>query len=459
LFGIQASVNQYLFTENGYNVSELHLYILGSSVNFVPNELNNELLSAGAIVTILYKQGEEVTTFEKYVLTSSLSSQKIDFSDIKRFKIKPGKYKLEIEIKDLNNEQDVFYYEENLTVSAITQNLYLSNIKLIKNIDASTGAIDVLPYHLYGETCAQLIAYNEIDNANFEINEPYFIKLSIMTGYAGEIDAKEVVKKHKRLEPKDKEKIYTDFDISNLKSGNYHFNVSLYTKEKQLIKEKSVNFIRYNPKMDAEGYQLKASDLKYTFVNDLPVDSLNYILKAHVPIVNNTLLSALNYITKDSTEGPKRAFIFQYWNEVYKDRAELNFNKYMQVVRSVDKEYYNTVGAGYETDRGYVFLKYGRPNDIISVEDDPAAPPYEIWYYDYIDITNQSNVKFIFYCPTLVNNHYDILHSTCRNEVNNPQWEIVLYRNSPDEIIGTRIDGTEVQDNWARQAKRLFNQN
>jgi GWxTD domain-containing protein len=200
------------------------------------------------------------------------------------------------------------------------------------------------------------------------------------------------------------------------------------------------------------------NDLKYTFVYDLPSDSLNYFLRAHVPIVNSNILPALNYIINDSLESPKRAFIFQYWNEVYKDRAASNFEKYMEVAKSVDKEYYNTVGHGFQTDRGYIFLKYGRPNNILPVEDDPAAPPYEIWFYNYLEYTGQSNVKFLFYCPTKVNNHYDLLHSTCRNERNNPQWEIELYKNSPNEIMGNSIDATGVQDNWGRMAKRYFNQ-
>jgi hypothetical protein len=90
------------------------------------------------------------------------------------------------------------------------------------------------------------------------------------------------------------------------------------------------------------------------------------------------------------------------------------------------------LGYGFETDRGNIFMKYGAPNDVVSVEDEPSAPPYEIWIYYSFPVTAQFDVKFLFYSPELANS-YNLLHSTCENEINNPAWEQILYKSALSE--------------------------
>ena len=72
-------------------------------------------------------------------------------------------------------------------------------------------------------------------------------------------------------------------------------------------------------------------------------------------------------------------------------------------------------------------------------------------------MTSQSNVKFIFYNPSLAAGDYILLHSTARGEVFNPRWEVELYRNAPGELQGNNyIDGTQMMDNFSRNARRVF---
>jgi hypothetical protein len=102
-----------------------------------------------------------------------------------------------------------------------------------------------------------------------------------------------------------------------------------------------------------------------------------------------------------------------------------------------------------------VYLKYGRPDDIVTEWNDPSAPPYEIWSYNYVPSTRQNNARFIFYNPTLAGDDFRLLHSTVRGELQNPQWEVELYRNVPNEIEGNDyFQGTRMQDNLGRQARQ-----
>ena len=128
----------------------------------------------------------------------------------------------------------------------------------------------------------------------------------------------------------------------------------------------------------------------------------------------------------------------------------------MQKIMEIDKKFKSTLGYGFETDRGHIYLKYGAPNEIMREESDPGAPPYEIWRYN--ELGDQQDVKFLFYNPNLAGNNYDLLHSNKRGELQNPQWERELYKNSPLRG-GNFVDGNEAPEGFGRYARQLFDGN
>jgi hypothetical protein len=128
----------------------------------------------------------------------------------------------------------------------------------------------------------------------------------------------------------------------------------------------------------------------------------------------------------------------------------------MERVQYADRVFKSGFGHGFETDRGRIYLRYGAPNDIVSVEDEPSAPPYEIWIYYNFPVTGQGNVKFLFYAPELANS-FELLHSTCEQEIRNPAWEQMLYKDALSETSsGDLIDARPVQDNFYRRAREFF---
>ncbi len=129
----------------------------------------------------------------------------------------------------------------------------------------------------------------------------------------------------------------------------------------------------------------------------------------------------------------------------------------MEVAKAVDYTFKSGLGYGFETDRGVIFMKYGKPNNRVEVDTEPAAPPYEIWVYEEFPWTSQNHVKFIFYNPSLAGGHFRLLHSTARNELSNQQWEVELYTDAPQDYDGNNsFESTTVSDNFLRQARRLW---
>ena len=91
--------------------------------------------------------------------------------------------------------------------------------------------------------------------------------------------------------------------------------------------------------------------------------------------------------------------------------------------------------------------------------DEPSAPPYEIWIYNFLVETNQTGVKFLFYNEELAPNEFRLLHSTCRGELQNPRWEVELYKSDRLAPIGNVVDANTVQDGFNRNARRYFSDN
>ena len=128
------------------------------------------------------------------------------------------------------------------------------------------------------------------------------------------------------------------------------------------------------------------------------------------------------------------------------------------MARAVDQTFRSGFRKGIETDRGYIYLKYGQPNDVIKEYNEPDAFPYEIWSYNGLKVKGQTNVKFLFYNPSKASQDFLLLHSTCYGETQNPRWEIELYRSvSSTQMEGSDYrNGTRMQDNGFRNARRYF---
>jgi len=141
-------------------------------------------------------------------------------------------------------------------------------------------------------------------------------------------------------------------------------------------------------------------------------------------------------IIKTKNEANARKLIQGFWIATSGTNAYDSWLKYKEQVVYVEHLYKNNYQAGYETDRGRVYLQYGAPTSVIQRETTSNEYPYEIWQYNKIG--KYSNRRFIFYNPDLVSTSYRLLHSDMIGEMKNPSWQQVLTsRNTPHGNIDT----------------------
>ncbi|MEL6141959.1 MAG: GWxTD domain-containing protein, partial [Bacteroidota bacterium] len=185
-------------------------------------------------------------------------------------------------------------------------------------------------------------------------------------------------------------------------------------------------------------------------------DSLRYSTLALLPLLPQSDILSLNGMIKAENAEALRMYLFAFWSRENPINPEEGYRQFMLVADSVDKTFRSGFRNGFETDRGYVYIKYGQPNDISRIETDPTAPPYEIWSYDNIERTGQNNCRFIFYNPSLGAEDFQLLHSNVIGEISNPQWELELLRDAPGEQPADYFEGTQMPDKLGRQARRIL---
>ncbi len=434
---LSISITNAQFQYNNSKYLEVYIQVIGKTATFV--NIDSNTMKAAINFTFLIKKNGEIINFDKYSLQSPISSFNKDFIDIKRFKIDTGLYTLEVNAVDANDKTNKFSFKKNINIDLSTDEICISYIQLLAKVKKSDDNKNpfvkngyylepALSYFL-PQKVQTLGIYFEVYNLDRSMDKRS-IKLLLNKGYKSNniktIFTKKIEAKPSKLIP-----ILTSIDINGLPSGNYHMEVQIISSYGKIISSRYVNFQRSNPVSESIA-KSKNKGYKNSFVKSIKSDSLYYCLRALLPIATGDNSISLNETLKDKNDRKARFFLWKFWSEKNENNPEYAFNEYMKYARAVDKTFRAQVGYGFETDRGIIYLRYGKPSQIITQKSEPNAPPYEVWFYDIIEQGHQRNIKFLFYMPSLANNDYQLLHSNCRGEKSDPGWIYKLYSKRTD---------------------------
>lgn len=462
---LDASLTYATFNSPVGQYVEIYLHLVGSTVEFV--QLDSARYQSNLEVIILFKKEDEIVKFDKYRLNSPVVGSPIDFVDLKRYGLENGNYTLEVSVEDMNREENARSFSTPLAMDYTGDRLEQSDIQLLQAYGKKDTPgpfvkngyfMEPLPFNFLDKNAARLIFYAEIYGADEHLKDDFTIRYFIEEVKEQE-ESEALMVSHQKYSARPVNVILIQKDISKIPSGNFRLTVEVRNAGNELFSSKSIEFQRSNPYLAIEETPIAEADLQNEFVKDLDKQQLRYSLKAIAPIIDAIEMEVLNMvIANDEDLEAQKRFLFSFWARQKPNNPQLAYDEYMAVAEAVDKEFRSGFGYGFETDRGWIYMKYGQPDDIVNVDNEPTAPPYEIWSYYAFPKTKQSNVKFLFYNPSLAHNDYVLLHSNARGERNNPQWQLELYSRSVDDIQGVNYrDATEIGDEIGRRAVRLFN--
>lgn len=450
----------YLLDGSAYLDISLFIHDKGLQRNYNADSL----FSVQTQVTYLLKSGQSVIKAEKLSLKSTFGPSSKAILHSAQWAVSPGKYVLETAIIDELNPDNELALINDIEVLTMPAHPCFSEIYLSAFATAADSSsdqlvrngwyIEPLPYGTFEEDQNILHAYFESYSLT-ETSPKYFYRFII---HRLEDDDKKIqiqewyrIRKSGQIDP-----FYLKHDISELISGKYRLTIQLLDQNKNSISEKIAVFYRKNRFWDQLDAQASLRKKDKLFFDTLNMDRVNYAVRAVIPLLSATESPVVSKLLDEDRDQEKRRFLFSYFSQ-QDDSAVVIFHKYMNLARYLDVVFKSGFGYGFETDRGRIFLRYGRPDEIIAEDKDPGALPYEIWKYNKVKNPSQSNVKFLFYNPDLAESDFRLLHSTAIGERQNTRWEVELYKNAKTEISGNNFfDATRMNEGFNRRAREYF---
>ncbi len=384
---------------------------------------------------------------------SELMAQTI--RDLRRYYLQPGKVTLRLRLTDLADSNNKFSYTDTLTLAPISSTAFFSSPQLLdttlNNPVASPfkkNGVQMLPSsaNFLDNNRTYLHYYAELYKANeiAKIDYPLAVRVTI-SKKENEAHYLTFIKTD-TISPKAIVPVSGSFNIESLPSGNYYLNISLGNNVHQTVASTTLFFQRMNtrpPKADTAApvaraardtsiENVKVLDLDKTFLSKYNLGEIRAILKMLLPISDYAGTQAINSFLKKPDDLYMRYYIYNYFQNINKRDPAKAWKEYSAKVMEVNKLFKGSGQPGYETERGYMYLRYGPPTDIVTVQNDPGALPYEVWQYNVLTQKNQkeiTNAVFLFYKPNQMIGDYKLLHSTVAGELQNPAWRNYLYIN------------------------------
>lgn len=461
--------------QNGYDANvALNWEANTKSLHFDKN--TQGLLTAQIIVLVrisndtgvFKEQTLVVQTSPKNTLEECLAEK---ISQIQEYPLPTGHYDLELVLAEKPYPKAAYQYSNSFDINdAPKDKPFIADIQLldtsfasaIASVYARNGFIDLpSPSNYLDERRNKIKFYTEIYQADKLSKDRLPLKLNTYISW------KEFSSPVPPLEQSDSVLVsefmplHQSFSLTTLPSGNYYLNAVLSDKNDAVLDKKSIFIQRFNAhpvqapkeqpktlvKKDSSSNTSQILDLTNTFVGKYTPEQVHAILKMLRVICTPDEGMNIDGFLKKPDELYSKYFIYNFFEKRNKTDPGKAWKEFVANIREVNKLFGGNSQRGYETDRGRVYLQYGKPNDRVLVPNESGALPYEIWQY-YFTEKQGTEAIFLFYKPGSSMGDYSLLHSTVVGERHNSNWRALLYSNN---ISGV---GNINQDSQAEQYLR-----
>jgi len=414
-------------------------------------------------LTYIFESEGRVIDFSKTIIKSPYTSDSlnaiVDFLDLQRFFLDPTTYDVTIRLIDLNNPSDSVSFSQTITIPLPTEEAYFSDIVYLDTVydnggkigKFSRGNVDMIPRisGYQGPDQNKLLLYTELYNTEYSLGGPddYLIILDILDARDEHVLSSYHVLK--RVKGSEVQAVFHTWDITGLGTGNYIVQMEARNRNNEVIASARTSMQRHNivPAIT----EINDFQLSETFVGRLRGDTLRnmvYCMRYQASPTEERYIDD-NWEEGDTTD--LRRFFYSFWRDRNAIDPESEWNSYHKKIKYAEKEFDlgNRRRHACRTDRGRVYLVYGKPDTRVMRHREPNASPYEIWHY--YKTPRKSDAKFVFYDRTLVTNDFMMLHSNVPGETVDYSWyqQLSTPSTSPsgnDEPLNNRGDVTDYRN-------------
>ena len=374
-----------------------------------------------------------------------------------RYGLPAGKITLQFSLTDITDTTNRFVYTDTFTIMPPGSAFY-SGIQLLDTVYPATGNNifqknneEQIPMstNFLGDDKRFLKYYFELYNSSLIPTDEYPLIQHTFISQRENDAALMRFSKYDTIKPNTVLPCQGSFKITTLTSGNYYINVTLVNRLHRQIAVSSQFYQRYNKspeKLPDDTAQNKPAlnvenvtvlDLNKTFIGKYNFAQVRSILKMLIPVTDQTGYQTIKGFLKKPDELYMRYFIYNYFAGINKKDPTAAWLDYIVKVKEVKKLFDAAGTPGYETDRGLIYMRYGKPTQRIKVDNEVGTNPYEVWMYDKLVQTGSQatvgNGTFLFYKPEGSLSDYTLLHSTVPGEIRNPKWRDLLYTSTENK--------------------------
>ena len=290
---LHAFMRNCAFFSAGSDTSYVETYISvpGFELNYVRNNSGN---FEGALnIALDYFKDSSIVTSDHYTLRTPeiADTTNISFNvlDLRRELLPRGDYNIRLRVIDANSPSGRDSLSQETKVSFNRSKIALSDIEFIQEYSATTSRnlyskngydIHPLAISFFPNALSRLRFYNEIYNASSS-GEDIVIMYSIKDAQSG--DVADDLFRFTRQKAEAVNYLFSEFDISDLPTGNYILEVQVKNKKNELIGQQSAFFQRINQNSVYELSNISLININNKFVNAIPADSMPYYLSAILP--------------------------------------------------------------------------------------------------------------------------------------------------------------------------------
>ncbi|MBN1448900.1 MAG: GWxTD domain-containing protein [Bacteroidetes bacterium] len=340
------------------------------------------------------------------------------------FLLEPGRYKFAVITRDearptVRDSLEILYQVRDF--SGRTTNF--SDIELASSIKKAEGdeenifyknTLEVVPNPtlLYGKQLPNLLYYAELYTAQ---HEHFVVKSEIVSSYGKTM----VSNGYQRKGKMDSRVEVGSLNLGPLPTGVYTLILAYGDTTGAFSASQSKSFYVYNPDIPLDTLEATSiADLiaaEFSAMGEAELD-VQFAMSRYIATGNEQEI----WNSLDGSES-KRKFMTKFWRDRDPDmQTPVNeyYDEYHQRIAVCNEQFRTAFREGWRSDRGRVYMLYGPPDYVERRTSESDMKPHEIWRYDYIE----GGVEFIFVDRGGFNS-YELVHSTKRNEVYNPDWE------------------------------------
>ncbi len=340
-----------------------------------------------------------------------------------------GKYVLELMQIDNRTEQVLDSIGYPLAVKTFNSDrVTLSDLEICSNIipnspnkdsDYHKNGMDVFPNptRLFSLSSPRVYYYIEMYNLNKKQHDtPYHVQV-VIADKDGQIRFRKDYRRPRKYESLVERGA---FDIRKLESGLYTLIFAVTDSSENYSVYRRENFFVVNPKAVAVKEEDDEEGFRKSEYYTLPESIVDRMFEEAQYIATPDEIKIYQSLTNVQA---KRKFMYDFWKK--RTKHDPNFkDEYYERIEYANEHFSYAKTPGWKSDRGRIYILYGKPDQIDRYPSESNTLPYEIWFYYNIE----GGVEFDFVDFSGFGD-YKLVNSTKRNEYSDPNWRRLIQGN------------------------------